>query len=195
MIEWLSDAATVVNALAVVVLVGVTWYYASVTRKILDESKKMRKAAEDQAISAAAQASTARATLEHLREQIDEIEGLGVSIVRAAIDSTVRSIEDWKRRDIRGNFAQAYAFPSSGDLIPENAHVVIEHARRISEECMALLTDAFSDLRSAQGEIESLKAGSDHPERRLGGFSPAEYDPAPFLAKAFSKLQKARQFV
>jgi hypothetical protein len=184
-----------VNAISVVVLVGVTWYYARTTRKILKESEKMRKAAENQAASAASQASAANATLQHLREQVEDLSGLGNSIVRTTIDRVVRSIERWKKLDIKGNFGTAYTFPSPSDLIPENVHTVTEHARRISDQCVTLLTDAFDDLRSAQGQIEILRQGSESPTRHLGGFDPGKYDPGPYLTSAFTKLQDARKFV
>jgi hypothetical protein len=190
-----NSAAEWINAISVVVLVGVTWYYARTTRKILSESEKMRKAAENQAASAASQASAANATLQHLREQVEELSGLGNSIVRTTIDSVVRSIEDWKKLDIKGNFGTAYTFPPPSDLIPENAQIVTEHARRISEKCAILLTAAFDDLRSAQGQIEILRKGSENPTRQLVGFNPAKYDPGPYLTSAFAKLQDARKFV
>src|ERR1700730_6461608 len=113
----------------------------------------MRKAAEAQATSAASQAATAQETLQHLRQQVEDLSGLGKSIVRTTVDSIVRSIEDWKNLDIKSNLANAQSFPSPGGLIPESAQSAVEHARRVSN----LLTSAFDDLRSAQYHIEMLR--------------------------------------
>ena len=77
-VEW-------INAVSVVVLVVVTAYYALVTRRILAESEKMRKAAEKQALSGERQASAAFATLHHLQQQVEELQGLGRSIVIGAL--------------------------------------------------------------------------------------------------------------
>src|SRR5258708_21657260 len=118
----------------------------------------MRKAAEKQASSAEAQASAAFATLHHLRQQVEDLQGLGKSIVRTTIDSVVRSIEEWKRLDIKANFVIAGAFPSP-KLIPENTQTVLEHARRISDHCAMLLTEIFDELREAENQINILRAG------------------------------------
>jgi hypothetical protein len=185
-VEW-------VNAISVVVLVAVTAYYAWTTRKILRESEKMRKVAEKQAASAESQASAAFATLDHLRQQVADLQGLGKSIVRTAIDSVVRSIEDWKKLDIKSNFVIAESFPPPTGLIPEDAQTVLEHARRISENCVMLLTSAFDDLRTAQSEIEILRRGA--AIRRTEYFDPARFNPDPLLTSAFSKLQQARKLV
>lgn len=181
-----------VNAISVVVLVVVTAYYAWTTRKILAESEKMRKAAEKQAESAVAQASAALATLHHLQQQVENLQGLGRSIVRTTIDSVVRSIEDWKGLDIKANFAIAETFPSPA-LIPENAQIVVEHARRISDCCATLLTEMFDDLREAENQINILRAGAN--AKRSGFFNPAKFDPGPFLSTAFSKSQEVRKLV
>jgi hypothetical protein len=186
LVEW-------VNAISVVVLVAVTAYYAWTTRRILRESEKMRKAAEKQAAAASAQASAAFDTLYHLRQQVEELQGLGKSIVRAAIDSAVSAIENWRRFDIRNNFAIAEAFPPSDGLVPGNAQAVLEHARRISEDCFALLSGAFDDLRMAHNEIEALRRGA--AIKRTEYFEPARFDPDPMLTSAFSKLQQVRKFV
>ncbi|MBZ5641150.1 MAG: hypothetical protein LAO19_00155 [Acidobacteriia bacterium] len=188
-IQWLSEASQIVNAISVVVLVLVTWYYARTTKRILRESEKMRQAAERQATYAASQANSAQESLNILRGQIENLLGLGSSVVCTAIDSTIRNIEDWKKLDISHNLATAKYFPPSSGILPGNAQTVLEHARKISNECVSLLNDAFSDLRTAQNYIEMLKQG--------GGpyFNPSKYDPAPFLTTAFSKLQEARKFV
>lgn len=190
-----SPAAEWVNAISVVVLVGVTAYYAFTSNKILKESEKMRKAAEKQALSADFQASIASATLDQLRHQNEELRGFGKSVVRTTIDSAVSSIERWQKLDIRQNFVNAHTFPSPGDLIPGNAQSAMEHARRVSKLCVVLLTDAFNDLRSARDQIETLKQGSVSSAQRQGYFDPAKYDPGPFLTSAFAKLQQARKFV
>jgi hypothetical protein len=155
----------------------------------------MRKAAEAQATSAAAQATTAQDTLQHLRQQVEDLSGLGKSIVRTTIDSIVRSIEDWKNLDIKSNLATAQSFPSPGGLIPESAQSAIEHARRVSDNCVNLLTSAFDDLRSAQYHIEMLRKGSDTGSRGYSNFNPRKYDPGPLLTSAFAKLHDARKFV
>jgi len=181
-----------VNAISVVVLVLVTAYYAWTTRKILNESVKMRKAAEKQAIAGDSAASAAFATLHHLREQVEDLQGLGKSIVLTTADSLIRRIEDWEKLDIKANFGIASAFPSPDDLVPEHSQVIIEHARRISSDCAIAMSAAIDDLRSAKGQIETLR-GVTRDIRAF--FDPARYDPNPFLAGAFSKLQEVRKLV
>lgn len=181
-----------VNAVSVVVLVLVTAYYAWTTRQILTESEKMRKAAEKQATSAEQQASAAFETLHHLRQQVEELQGLGRSIVRTTTDSLIRGIEEWRKLDIKAHFATADTLPSPR-LLPENAQTVLDHARRISDDCATLLAQAFDDLRSAEDQIEILRKGA--TAYRGGFFSPAAFDPNPYLTTAFSKLQEVRMLV
>jgi hypothetical protein len=122
--------------------------------------------------------------------EVEELQGLGQSIVRTTVDSVVRSIAEWKTLNIKANFAIAETFPLP-KLVPENAQIVMEHPRRISERCTALLTGAFDDLRAAENQITILRAGAN--ARRTGFFDPGGYDPGPFLASAFSKLQEVRE--
>ncbi len=182
-IEW-------VNAISVVVLVLVTAYYAWTTRRILAESEKMRKASEKQAAAADQQALAAFATLAHLRQQVEELQGLGRSIVQTTTDSIIRSIEEWKKLDIKGKFAIAETFPAPR-LLPENAQTVLDHARRISPDYAAQLRAAFDDLRSAEDQIEILRRGA--TAYRRGFFDPGAYDPNQYLTSAFSKLQDVRK--
>lgn len=190
----MNDVVQIVNAVSVVILVGVTGYYAWTTRKILDESAKMRRAAEQQAASAMSQAAAAKGSLTILQQQIEELVGLGESVIKTTIDTAVRGIEDWKKLDIKNNLATAELFPSPHGLVPDSAQAAIEHARRVSEECVDLLVGAFADLRSAQKHIEMLRGFN---TRTLAAtyFNPAKYDPNPFLTDAFAKLQKARMLV
>jgi hypothetical protein len=104
-VEW-------INAVSVVVLVAVTAYYALVTRKILAESEQARTAAEKQALSGERQASVAFATLHHLQQQVEELQGLGQLIVRTTVDSVVRSIEEWKTSRAVGHLARRRGYPS-----------------------------------------------------------------------------------
>lgn len=190
MIEWLSEASQVVNAFAVVVLAAITAYYAWTTKKILEESKKMREAAEKQAESARSQASVAFGTLRHLRQQMQDVQHLGYSIIGLTIDKLVRSIDDWRRRDIRNKYAIAGAFPLADDLVTRDEQEILGYARRISGGLAELLNGAFSDLRSAQGEINTLIRS--HSLASRAQFDPLKYDPDPHLTSAFEKLLAAR---
>jgi hypothetical protein len=184
-IEW-------INAVSVVVLVGVTAYYAWTTRKILRESEKMRIAAEKQATASAGQANAAFATLDLLRQQFEDLQGLGASIVRTTIDSAVEQIAQWKKLDIKSNFISAEAYPAP-ELVPKNSQGALEHARRVSDECVTLLRSAFDDLSAAQIQIEILRKGS--AVRQTSYFDPGPHDPGPMLTSAFSKLQDVRKLV
>jgi hypothetical protein len=181
-----NSAAEWINAISVVVLVAVTWYYARTNNRILKESEKMRRAAELQAAAAAA-------TLRRLKEQAVHQNALSRSIVRTTIDSAIQNAKDWKGL-IRINFVNGYTFPSPDNLVPADFHGVMQHAREISLDCANSLSSAFDDLRSAQKEIEVLRQGSKGTPQP-GFFDPARYDLGPSLTSALEKLQDARRFI
>jgi hypothetical protein len=182
----LVDASGYITAIATVVLAVITWWYARITNKILDESQKMRRATEKQA-------EVASATLQHLQKQVEDLTDQGRWTVLTTIDSLIKSIHDWNKRNIKANFGAAGSFPSPNDLVPQHAQIALEHARRVSGGCVATLNDAFSDLRTARDRIDSLIA-----ERKNGVFrsyiANAE-DPTPLLETALEKLALAREEV
>lgn len=141
--------ATVVNAVSVFVLVVVTIWYASSTARILDESRKARKASERQA-------DAAEESLRVLRHQLEEHTGLGRTIVASAIQSARRNIEYWRRANIY-NLACIRALPSVIDLPPSNSGSAVEHARRISVDGSGELSSCFDNLRHARAEIEIIR--------------------------------------
>jgi hypothetical protein len=134
------------------------------TNKILKESEKMRKAAEQQAAAAHQQASAAMATLAHMRERFADVHDTGRTIVRTTIDSLVDSIDRWRKLDIKNNYVNAGTFPPPNDLLPQNAQNILEHARVISDECVRLLNEAFSDLHSAHQQINVLIQSMDRTQ-------------------------------
>jgi hypothetical protein len=99
--------AAIVNAGSVVILVVITSRCARSTAEILDESRKVRQAAErqanaaQQAISASLlQANAAQAGVDLLRQQSEAQLGLGRGIIQSAIGSALTAISYWKSRQL-----------------------------------------------------------------------------------------------
>jgi hypothetical protein len=142
----------VVNATSSAVLVGVTIWYAYITARMLDESRKATGAAERQA-------TAAEESIRALRLQIEEQSGLAKSIVATAIQSTIRNIEYWRNVNTF-NLAAIKALPETIELVPTDASRAVEHARRISADASAQLASCFDNLRHARLDLEIMRSGS-----------------------------------
>jgi hypothetical protein len=164
----------------VVILVWITARYAESTAKILDESKKARAAAERQV--AAAQESV------HLLErQLAEQLGLGRSIIQSAIQSLTQQIEYWRAQDIK-SLAPAGGLPPTDDLIPQNLHAAVEHARRISPVAAEELLRASDEIKIARNEIESVRTVSAVAGHGQGIYDAAATEVRTRLMNAFTLL-------
>jgi len=203
LITWpdvISAAAAAINVILVAVLVVITWRYASSTANILEESRKARQAAEQQVTTAQAQASAAQSqataayeTLHLLREEIQDLSGLGRGIVQSAIQSTISAIEYWKRQSLK-DLAQLQSFPPTDGLVPANANSAVEHARRISPSGAQLLSAAFDNLRRTREEIERIKqAGlANGPVGTTSAILTSEYEK--YLTSAMDGILKAQKY-
>ena len=135
--------ATVVNAVLVSALVGVTVWYAI-------EASKARKAAERQA-------AASEASLRALRHEAELQAGLSRTIVKTAMQTAVRNIEYWEPEGKAYNLAIQYQLPKDVELLPPNAHRAVEQARGISVEGSEELSSAFDSLRLAQLQLQILR--------------------------------------
>jgi hypothetical protein len=197
----ISACAAAANVILVAVLIFVTWKYAKTTAEILEESRKAReateqliKAAQSQASAAHSQATAAYETLHVLRQEVQDLSGLGQSVVQSAIQSAMSAIEYWKRQALK-DLAKFQAIPPTDDLVPANAHSAVEHARRIHPSGAQLLSATFDNLRRAREEIESMRQASS--AQGLVGVHIASMicDPEKYLTAAMDGLLKAQQFL
>lgn len=138
-----------INVALVFALVVITAYYAWSTKRILEESRKAREAAEREA-------AAAEESVRALRQRLEEEAGLSKTIVAAAIQTATRNIEHWKSLNIP-NLAVIYGIPKTVDLLPPGYESAVQHARRISVEASIELAGAFDSLRTAKTEIEILR--------------------------------------
>jgi hypothetical protein len=152
-----------VNAITVVVLAGITWWYARI-------SKRQAKAAESQARAALKQAEVAERQLTILQSQIQEQAGIAAARLKENVAELQQATAHWfNRMKVWGQLT-----PQNGiDLLPVDWSVSIEHARRISPEMYqellslqrssrhaALLIDQFSSkpsLYRPEAEAEEIK--------------------------------------
>lgn len=176
-----------INIALVLALVVITAYYAWSTKKILEESRKTREAAERQAVAA-------EESIRALRQSLEEEAGLSKTIVAAAIQTATRNIEHWKSLNIP-NLAVIYGIPKTVDLLPPDYESAIQHARRISVEASIELAGAFDSLRTAKTEIDLLRDSrqtspafyQQHCNTAISALDQATLD----LAKAQEYLQEA----
>jgi len=136
------DTANVVNAAAVLVLVGVTAWYAWSTRKILRAAERQAQVAEE--------------TLKNLKEQVAVQAGVGRMIVANAIQTARTDIVYWKAANVI-TLAVRGALPTTIDLVPADAGAALEYAARISRGAAAELRSAFDCLRRVRGELEIMR--------------------------------------
>lgn len=178
-----------INVALVFALVVITAYYAWSTKRILEESRKTREAAERQA-------AAAEESIRALRQRLEEEAGLSRTIVAAAIQTATRNIEHWKSLNIP-NLAVIHGLPKTVDLLPPEYHSAVQHARRISVDASAELSSAFDNLRMAKTEIEILRDAKQtspafhqqHSNSAINALNQATLD----LGKAQEYLQEAIQ--
>jgi len=135
--------ASVVNAVLVAVLVGVTIWYAV-------EASKARKASERQA-------AASEATLRALRRKAELQTGISRTIVKTAMQTALRNIECWSVKGKAYNLAVQHQLPKDVALLPLNADRAVEHARGISVEGSEELSSSFDSLRLAQLQLSILQ--------------------------------------
>jgi hypothetical protein len=138
-----------INVALVFALVVITAYYARSTKRILEESRKTREAAERQALAA-------EESVRALRQRLEEEAGLSKMIVAAAIQTPTRNIEHWKSLNIP-NLAVINGIPKTVDLLPSDYESAVQHARCISVEASVELAGAFDSLGTAKTEIDILR--------------------------------------
>ena len=178
--------ASAVNALAVVVLVCVTSWYASSTKKILAESRKTREAAEKQA-------TTAQNTLEILQRNLEEQSGLGRIALKHELARAISLIVYWQERPVT-ELVRASSLPETSDLIPANLSNILDQARRVSFVVGETTSAAFHKLLLAKTEVERLKNAD---ASRISG---NPYDSAPskanvYFAEALRKFQEIQKAI
>ena len=162
--------ATVVNAVAVVVLVVVTIWYARSAKRQANASEQQAKAASEQAKAAQsqagaaqAQASTASATLYELRRQLYDQKDMEVALVEGEIKSALTNTEYLLAPGPRSNLESAIranALPQEVVLAPSNPEAVLECARRVSTALALQLGHVFDELRIAKSEIDGVRSAT-----------------------------------
>jgi predicted histidine transporter YuiF (NhaC family) len=161
---WIVLAATVVNAIAVVVLVCVTSSYAKSSHRQAQAAESQAKASEAAARAATAQARAAQAqaaaatdTLITLRQQIYDQDVVAKNVVEVAIRSALNNIEFWQKylteRFVLAVQTHAVATPV---LTPANGAHVVDSAGRLSRELAMTLNGAFDILNTVSQRIDGL---------------------------------------
>lgn len=156
---WVSLAATVVNALAVVVLVFVTWAYAKAAQRQAEAAKMQADAAKLQAAAAQAQGNAALQTLSALRQQVFDQYSLAFATVEGTVKSALANVDFWQTL-VKSGFAlalQSKSLPTTVILVPGDASEGLAFARRLSKSLGEKLTAAFDKLNAARQKIEAAK--------------------------------------
>src|SRR5580704_4291291 len=133
--------AAIVSLILAGVLAFVTYRYMKLTKGILDETSKARKANED----------SARAALDSvklMRQQLEEQAGLGHFIVESTIDRAVAGIEAILQPEPLRNFNVPESHSRLELLIEHQAEPAVTHAARINTEVANHLSSAFDRLRA-----------------------------------------------
>jgi hypothetical protein len=164
---WIA-IATVVNAVTVIVLAFITYWYArsakrqaKATEEIATASVQQSKAAHEQALAAQAQAHAARETVGELREQVMTQRVTAHQVVAAAIATAMSQIEHWEGTGVIETRAQRAALPNTVALLPSNHTIAQECATRLSPNVLTDLNSAFNFLQSAQSHIEGMRRSAD----------------------------------
>ena len=150
---------TAVNAVSVVVLAIITYHYAKSTKKILEESRKARIASERHA-------DIAQEALGVLKQQNEELAGVGRTAIDNAIQVALGRIVHWETLNLE-NMAYSGELQGSVKLVPSDHQSVMGHAMRmrISDTVISSLSQGFEVLRLAEGDLAAI-GGVSEPARR-----------------------------
>src|SRR5258708_935218 len=197
---WVTLAATVVNAIAVVVLVQVTRSYAKSSHRQAEAaemqagaSEAAAKAAVAQANASQAQARAATATLLALRQQMLDEDAVAHNIVELGIKSALSHVEFWQQQ-IAGSFGlmvQSDRLPTPITLIPSNSAQVSDSAGRLSRELAATLGGAFDELTRVRQKIDGLSRVNDRGQSYVDAAKEAR-ELGEMLSHAKANLQKCQ---
>ena len=147
--SFLLGAANVINALAVVVLVFVTAWYAKSSAKILQETRKTNQAVERQAQAAEKQ-------LKALQEQMTRQAISEKAVIANVMQTALSDIEYWQSANI-SNLATSRQLPQHIDLVPTDAGIALLYVSHVSCDAWGELQAAFTHLRYTRGELEILR--------------------------------------
>lgn len=120
-----------INAVTVVVLAGITWWYARSAKRQADAAMAQAKAAESQARAATKQADVAERTLTMLQSQIEEQAGASLARLKENVGELRQAAEHWSAQ-----FARWGAIRSVDEvvLLPESWPLSLEYAHRNSPD-------------------------------------------------------------
>lgn len=178
-------AAAAVSLVVAGVLAYITYQYMKLTRGILDETSKARKANED---SARAAVDSVRL----MRQQLEEQAGLGKFSVERTIDSVVNEIElilkiDLTRPD------EVRSLPGTESLLPQQPEPAVSHAAKFSTKAAGELSKAFDDLRIGRSLLVDLTTWSRTPPVEINSFAPFARNTRDGLKLALSGFLAARR--
>jgi hypothetical protein len=186
--DWITVHAVAVQAAAAIAgvlltlgLAITTALYLRATNRIHAESRKSREATERQA-------ATAQLSVDLLKQQIEEQSGIGKLIVRDAVRSVRQTIEYWETQPGLIQLAGAHGLPPTDRVLPSNWMNALDHARRISPDGSASLSQVFENLKKMCDEVERTR----EVPRRQGAFMfPAASRAPEFLRSARINLDEA----
>ena len=191
--------ASVVNAVTVVVLAAVTYWYARSAKRQAAASEAQALAANAQAIASQQQASAAQQqataayqSLLALRHQLDDAAEIGRAMVETRIVSTLRRIDEWESPGRLETMATEGRLPSNFTLVPADETYLIESARRISRDFAIRLANAFDHLRSADDAVNGMQVAAERNRGRTDIYRRESEKASQFIASAKAELQRCR---
>jgi hypothetical protein len=153
LLEWLNANSPAVQAIATVILVVLTGYYAVTTHRLLKQARQSAGAAKAQADAAQRQAEAAEKTIAFIKQQYDEQLGFEPQVVLAAIASTNALIYYWKAE--AAMTSPRIADPA--DLGDSPIRAALTHTRRLPAACEKLFIDADAALRAPKYALQKLQ--------------------------------------
>jgi hypothetical protein len=149
--ELVSVVSSVVNAVTVVLLAGITFWYSK-------SAKRQADSATEQASAAKEQAAFAEESLKALQTQATERGESDRTTVKISIDSAIRTAEFWSDPNDLVTLCVRRAIPENIFLLPTFADAAVECAIRLKAGIAADMAVAFDYLRIAQMRIESMRS-------------------------------------
>jgi hypothetical protein len=138
--------AAVWNVVLVLVLVGVTSYYAW-------QAKQQAKAGRDQVAASNRQADAAQKTLDLLLTEKERQRRIDVSTVRFQLEAAINMIDDWRNRIA----SESFDLPDVIEMRPTNFSSAIPNADRIDQIVAGYMGAALLYIAKAETDVRVIR--------------------------------------
>lgn len=188
--HWITANGVIATFTLVIALATIV--YVIFTVLLWRETKKSADAAATSARAATLSANAAQENLQLFKEEYEDRIGRGPQILHQALLNARALIAFWHPYVPMG-VANPHAVPDPTPLATPDLIHTVEHARRISPDLAALVSNVISNLQFAKSEFDKIKQSYRGPSMAPAGLH--GNNPSVYLAKADEAITAALKYL